>query len=380
MATIAPEVDDQRAALDAYFRAGEARALALGNRGPVRFTAEGKLSPEILDGYAEHGFYVLEGVFAPEEVAAIKAEMHAVLDRLPVTRGATVDRHGNPALGLGLPVSPFHWSKPLGDPMGATEECQRAPVKMIELTAAADKPAEVVYIVRAPLQFSDAALRGYAHPALLAIAEAINGEDFVPFSEGYIVKKPGEGAAFAWHQDGTTHWDAPDWDGQTHGFNYMAQLYPSTAANGVWFVPGSHNRGKLDIAAMVEAAGGNLLPEAVPLICQPGDVAISNRQIVHGSFANDSADWRVSFNTGFHRYRSVLGARGHNNSGPDGYDAERIRKRAEMIGYAIDARRQYYPEETPFDYRPHSRAGKVYRWSEAARAEIHGYYTRDLNI
>jgi hypothetical protein len=380
MATIASEADTQRAALDAYFRAGEARALALGNRGPMRFTADGKLAPEILDGYAEHGFYVLEGVFAPEEVAAIKAEMHAILERLPVAPGAEVDRNGNPALGLGLPLSPFHWSKPLGDPMGATEECQRAPVKMIELAAAADKPKEVVYIVRAPLQFSDAALRGYAHPALLALAEAINGEDFVPFSEGFIVKKPGEGAAFAWHQDGTTHWDSPDWDGQTHGFNYMTQLYPSTAANGVWFVPGSHNHGKLDIAALVDAAGGNLLPDAVPLICQPGDVAISNRQIVHGSFANDSPDWRVSFNTGFHRYSSVLGARGHNNSGADGYDAERIRKRAEMIGYAIDARRQYYPNEAPFDYRPHSRAGKVYRWSEDARAEIDGYYMRDLNI
>jgi hypothetical protein len=365
--------------LETYFQEGEARANTLGNRGPASFTAQGKLSPAIVDAYMELGFYIFEKVFDPEELALIKDEMLGILDRLPASRHSVVDAYGRPAIGMGLQVSPFHWSKPLGDPMGGNQGVARAPVKMIEGEAASDAPDEVVYIIRGPLQFSDAALRGYAHPTLLKIAETLNGDDFVPFSEGFIVKEPGEGAAFAWHQDGTTHWNSPEWDELIHGFNFMAQLFPSTAANGVWYVPGTH-RGKADIAALVEGNGNNLLPDAVPLICQPGDVAISNRQILHGSFANGSQDWRVSFNMGFHRYRSVIGAHGHNAPGPDGYDADRIRRRASLIGYAIDARKKFYPDELGYIYQPHAEAGKEYNWDKETCQKISGYFIEDLNI
>ena len=87
-------------------------------------------------------------------------------------------------------------------------------------------------------------LRVYGHPELLAVAAAINGADFTPFNEAMFIKEPGRGASVAWHQDGTTHWDSPDWDQGIHGFNFMAQLYGCTAANGVWVVPGSHKRGQ----------------------------------------------------------------------------------------------------------------------------------------
>ena len=39
------------------------------------------------------------------------------------------------------------------------------------------------------------------------------------------------------------------------------------------------------------------------------------------------------------------------------YDAERIRERARLIGYGIDARRQRFPDETPYTYKPHADAG-----------------------
>ena len=381
MTAVDPAFDAQAKVMDAYFREGEARALTLGNRGPVRFTAAGKLTPEIIDAYQDIGFYIFEDVVGDEELRELKSELHGMLDRLPTERDSVVDHKGRPALGLGLPLSPFQWARPLGDPLGGTAlGSSRYPVKMIEGRPAADLPAEIVYIVMGPLQFSDAALRAYAHPALLAISAAVNGEDFVPFSEGYIIKKPGEGASFAWHQDGMTHWASPDWDPLTHGFNFMVQLYPSNAANGVWFLPGTHRQGKLDIEAMVEANGGNLLPGAVPLICNPGDVALSNRQVLHSSFANSTADWRVTLNLGCHRRSAVLGATGRSFNGQETYDAERIRKRAEVIGYAIDARRQHFPEETSHAYRPHVVNGESYRWSEDARGEINAYYLRDLII
>ncbi len=160
----------------------------------------------------------------------------------------------------------------------------------------------------------------------------------------------------------------------------MAQLYGCTAANGVWVVPGSHKvRGKCDIKAMVAAAGSERLPDAVPMVCQPGDVVINNRQVVHGSFANTSKDWRVTLNFGFHRHRSVLGfeAGGIHNA-RSVYDAARIAERAKLIGYGIDARRQRFPNETPYNYQPH--AGETYRWDDAAKASIKDYNLLDLSI
>jgi ectoine hydroxylase-related dioxygenase (phytanoyl-CoA dioxygenase family) len=90
--------------------------------------------------------------------------------------------------------------------------------------------------------------------------------------------------------------------------------------------PGSYAIGKVDIKAMAEAAGTERLPDAVPLVCKPGDVAITNRQAVHGSFANTSPDWRVTVNFGFHRRAAVLGiASGGVHNAPTVQTAERIR-------------------------------------------------------
>ena len=55
------------------------------------------------------------------------------------------------------------------------------------------------------------------------------------------------------------------------------------------------------------AAGSDRLPDAVPLICAPGDVAMCNRQALHCSFANTSDEVRVTVNFGFHRRKSILG-------------------------------------------------------------------------
>ena len=52
----------EEAALRAYCEAGAGRAHALGNRGPVRFDADGRVHPDILDAYQRCGFYIFEGV------------------------------------------------------------------------------------------------------------------------------------------------------------------------------------------------------------------------------------------------------------------------------------------------------------------------------
>lgn len=372
----------EEAAMQAYLTAGERRAFALGNRGPIHFDANGKLAQDIIDAYWRCGFYIFEGVLKADELADIEADIKNILDRLPVEKGAAVDKHGRPALAADCQAPTLFWSKPLGDPFGGTDLANgRHPVKMFEPKAAADAPKDVVYLILGSLQFSEACLRVYGHPGLLGVAASINGDDFVPFNEALFIKAPGLGASVAWHQDGTTHWNAADWDQGTHGFNLMGQLYGCTAANGVWVVPGSHKLGKVDIKTWVAEAGTERLPEAVPIICKPGDVAITNRQAVHGSFANTGKDWRVTVNMGFHRRRSVLNVEaGGVHNARAVYTAEHIAKRARMIGYGIDARRKRFPLETSFAYKPHVDVGATFVWDAAAKASVKDYNLMDLSI
>ena len=379
---VAQDQAAEEAAMAAYLVEGGRKAMAQGNRGPIRFTASGDLHPEILEAYWRCGFYVFEGVLKADELADIEADVKNLLERLPAEKGSPVDRHGRPAIGADCQAPTLFWSKPLADPFGGTQLANgRHPVKMFEPEAAADAPKEVVYLILGPMQFLETHLRVYGHPQLLAVAAAINGPDFTPFNEALFVKEPGLGASVAWHRDGVTHWDSPDWDEGTHGFNLMAQVYGCTPANGVWIVPGSHKLRKVDIAAMVAEAGTTRLPDAVPMVCRPGDVGITNRQAVHGSFANTSRDWRVTLNFGFHRRRSVLGVKGGGvHNAPAVYDEARIARRARMIGYAIDARRQRFPGETPFVYRPHAELGEAWRWDEKARADVKDYNLLDLSI
>jgi hypothetical protein len=370
------------AAMQTYLRDGEKRAYALGNRGAIRFTSDGKIHSDILNAYWRCGFYVFEGVLGQKELADIEADLKDILDRLPAQKGSSVDAKGRAALAADCKAPTLFWSKPLADPFGGTDLANgRHPVKMTEPTPAADAPEDIVYLILGSLQFSEACLRVYGHPDLLAVAAAVNGPDFTPFNEALFIKEPGCGASVAWHQDGVTHWDSPNWDQGIHGFNFMAQLYGCTPANGLWIVPGTHKLGRVDIKAMAVEAGSERLPDAVPLICAPGDVAITNRQALHGSFANTSKDWRVTVNFGFHRRTSVLGVSGGGiHNAPGVYDDARIRDRARIIGYAIDARRQRFPDEVQFDYAPFAVSGDDHKWNAAAKATLKDYNLMDLSI
>jgi len=215
----------------------------------------------------------------------------------------------------------------------------------------------------------------------LRLAAEINVKDFTQYNEAYIIKEPGIGAAVSWHQDGDTHWNNPAFEEDIHGFNFMAQVYGSTAVNGVWVVPGTHKLGKLDITDMVAKAGSERLPEALPMICNPGDVVISNRQLVHGSFANTGYEPRVTVNFGFHKRTSVLGIKGAGiHSDAVTYDEKIIGERSKVLGYAIDARRQRFPNETPYKYQPFEQSHTRFEWNESIQSTLKDYNLLDLSI
>ena len=291
----------------AYIGDGERMARQLGNRGPMKFNADGTVDKVILDAYWHFGFYVFEDAVKADELEELQAELERAFDRAPHTKDALLDSRGRPAIGTLSERSSFRFEKPLSDPDGGKG---RHPTNMAIPEPPPDAPEYVISGISGPIQLLNTCFRLYGHPQLLSITEQINGSDFTPFSESMIVKPAGLGPSVAWHQDGTTHWDREDLDEGTHGFNFMFQYYGSTAANGVWVLPGSHKRGKLDIVKMMaDNNGSDRLPGAVPMVCDPGDIVISNRQLLHASFPNDSPNKRVTFNFGFHRRSSVLNAR-----------------------------------------------------------------------
>ena len=373
---------EQADAMRTYLLEGQAAALALPNRGPVKFTESGALAEEIRAAYSEYGFYVFENVLSDEELDDIKADLDTMRVQFPTGPESQVNAAGEPALGAGAKALTLVWSKPLGDPLGGTELANgRHQVKMFEPEADAEAPPAAPFILLGSLQFSDACLRTYAHPELLKVTESINGPDFAPFNEALFIKEPGIGAAVSWHQDGVTHWDSPEFDEDIHGFNFMAQVYGSTAVNGVWVLPGTHKQGKLDIKALVAESGSERLQGAVPIVCNPGDVVMCNRQLLHGSFPNCGFEPRITVNFGFHKRSSVLGVMGGGiHSDAQVFDEEIVARRSRAIGYAIDARRQRFPNETPYDYQPLAAAANDYRWDESARADLKDYNLDDLSI
>lgn len=373
---------DQADAMREYLIEGERNAMAMDNRGPIRFDENGALAADILEAYSRYGFYVFENVLDEGELREIIADLDAMRATFPVEPGAALSADGQPALGVDCQAPSLLWSKPLGDPLGGTDLARgRHQVKLIEPEAADDAPTAAPFILLGSLQFSEACLRVYGHPQLLRVTEAVNGSDFAPFNEALFIKDPGIGAAVSWHQDGDTHWESAEFDEGIHGFNFMAQVYGSTPVNGVWVLPGSHKLGKIDIKALVAEAGSERLAGAVPLVCEAGDVVMCNRQLVHGSFPNSGFEPRVTVNFGFHRRSSVLNIMGagiHNDVMC--YDADLIERRSRVIGYAIDARGKHYPDEVPYQFQPFAEAGKTYVWNAEAKAGLKDYNLEDLSI
>ena len=98
----------------------------------------------------------------------------------------------------------------------------------------------------------------------------------------------------------------------------MAQLHGSTAENAVWVLPRSHRWGHLDIPQII-AQHGERVPGALPLITNPGDVAMCNRNCLHCSYPNTSDRTRITLNFGFHK-RSAVDAAGELLRLPNGPD------------------------------------------------------------
>ena len=113
----------------------------------------------------------------------------------------------------------------------------------------------------------------------------------------------------------------------------------------------------------------------------PGDVVINSRQIIHGSFANTGFELRVSVNFGFHKRASVLNIQGAGmHAEARVMDDDYIDTRSRLIGLAIDARQQRFPDEKPYSYTPFAQRMDEFTWSPAAQASLVDYNLMDISI
>jgi hypothetical protein len=89
----------------------------------------------------------------------------------------------------------------------------------------------------------------------------------------------------------------------------------------------------------------------------------------------------VTVNFGFHRRSPVLGVDGGGiHSARQVFDEDVVTRRARTIGYAIDARKQRFPEEQAYVYQTFEKSESEYVWNDAARSDLKDYNLEDLSI
>ena len=85
---------DDAAAVRDYLIEGQKRALALPNRGPLRFMDNGDIHSDILEAYSTYGFYIFENALRQEELKDLENDLAAMRDNFPTEMGAPTDAKG----------------------------------------------------------------------------------------------------------------------------------------------------------------------------------------------------------------------------------------------------------------------------------------------
>lgn len=216
----------------------------------------------------DRGYVVVEALFDPAEIAAIRA----AFDRLEATART-------------LPHTGLH--------RGAHFVVDQAPFRL----------HRVVWCGAAEPLLAELG----AKPRLLAAAAAVLGtREMDQLINQAHFKLPGDEVAFPWHQDSThRRYGTPLWtdvNGRGSFVEVATAVDPMTLDNGpLRFVPGSGRGGHIP----VDPATGELPPDAfderdaVAVTLRPGDAVLFGPYTIHGSGPNRSLRPRRLFLNGF---------------------------------------------------------------------------------
>ncbi len=140
-------------------------------------------------------------------------------------------------------------------------------------------------------------VRLVSDPRLLDVAERFIGPDIALFASHYIAKRPYDGQAVLWHQDGS-YWPLDPMEVVT----MWLALDDSTPENGCMrVIPGTQDmtlqemKPRTDVDNVLSSGmDDDAVDEkkAVDVILRAGDVSMHHPNIVHGSNANTSPKWR----------------------------------------------------------------------------------------
>ena len=159
-----------------------------------------------------------------------------------------------PALGADGRDRNLGWVRPLSDPVGGTAAVNgRHPAKMIEPAAPEGAP-ELRRCRSSSGRCSSPrpACACTATPSCCASPRPSTATTSCRSTRRCGSSSPASAARWPGTRTAGRTGTAPTSTPARHGFNFMAQLYGCTSANGLWVVPGSHREGKVDIKAMVD--------------------------------------------------------------------------------------------------------------------------------
>ena len=132
---------------------------------------------------------------------------------------------------------------------------------------------------------------------LLDVAEEFIGPNIALFASHYIAKRPHDGQAVLWHQDGS-YWPLEPMEVVT----LWLSLDEVNAENGCMeVIPGTQHmkleemKPRTDVANVLNSSIDDSFVDeskAVDINLGPGDVSIHHPNVIHGSKANNSSRWR----------------------------------------------------------------------------------------
>lgn len=151
-------------------------------------------------------------------------------------------------------------------------------------------------------------------PRYLDLLRPLIGDNIKQIINQLHWKLPNSRGDFAWHQD--SRFRKPN-----EAYRNLAESYVQTGlaidphhpeSGGMRFIPGSHLRGAVDLDTSTEVLGNSpedaaleaagLSPrDEVPLILEPGDVALWNPYLVHASGTNHAGHLRRLYINGYVR-------------------------------------------------------------------------------
>ena len=227
--------------------------------------------------WAQNGYAIVRGFFAREEVAAIGEEIDRVHAE-GVAHGRSF-RHGN-----------------------------------LLYKVARNGQGPVVQMVQWPSYHRPALDAVRLDPRFAALLEPLIGRDIKQIINQLHWKAPGAAGDFAWHQDSRFRRPAECYRNlDTSYVQTGLAIDPHNAqSGGMSFVPRSHVHGDLDLDTADDVLGRSMqdaalervglsADDAVQLELDPGDLALWNPYLVHGSGTNRSDHRRRFYINGYVR-------------------------------------------------------------------------------